>query len=297
MGFALAALVTTCIACEDEATGDGGGSVRFVVSGEGAAKEGYPFVKDGVEIRFVDGWSLAFERYLVSFGDIELASRGIEPVSSGLTFVADLHQGDPEVELFENLEARRWEQLGFSMVRASAASERLAGVAPEQADAFAASGAVYEMAGTATHPDKGEIRFDWRFDIPARNRSCTNGADGTDGVIVRDNATSQVEITFHVDHVFWDTLGSEIAVLRFDAIWGADKDQDGVVTLDELAAQRIAAPTDPSGAPLLDESSGPLVYNPGSIPLPDRNLLEFMNVSASSQVHVNGLGLCSLQAL
>ncbi|HSO00666.1 MAG TPA: hypothetical protein VLS89_20380, partial [Candidatus Nanopelagicales bacterium] len=109
--------------------------------------------------------------------------------------------------------------------------------------------------------------------------------------------TTDAEITFHVDHVFWDTLGAEQSRLRFDPMWGANKNRDLVIDLDELAAQRLADLTDPEGQPLLDEAGQPLVYNPGSIPLPDKNLLEFVLVSAASQAHLNGLGLCSVQAL
>jgi hypothetical protein len=54
---------------------------------------------------------------------------------------------------------------------------------------------------------------------------------------------------------------------------------------------------DPDGEPLLDEEGEPLVYDPGAIPLADKNLREFLLAASASQAHLNGLGLCSVQRL
>lgn len=105
------------------------------------------------------------------------------------------------------------------------------------------------------------------------------------------------ELTCHVDDLFWDTLGAEQARLRFDPIWGADRDRDGFVDLDELAQQRLADLQDPDRAPLLDEDGVPLVYDPGAVPLADKNLREFLVAASASQAHLDGLGLCSVQRL
>jgi hypothetical protein len=37
------------------------------------------------------------------------------------------------------------------------------------------------------------------------------------------------------------------------------------------------------------------VYDPGSLPLPDKNLYEYVLVSMASMAHLNGLGLCSVE--
>ena len=51
--------------------------------------------RQGVEIQFGDGWSIAFRKYLVSFGDIEVAGLDGEVGSaSGARYVADLHAGE-----------------------------------------------------------------------------------------------------------------------------------------------------------------------------------------------------------
>lgn len=277
---------------------DGTGTLRVRVSGEGAAKEGYPYVKQGVEIRFVDGWSIEFRKYLVSFGDIEIRGQDGELGSaSGRRYVADLHTGDPVAEEIEGLAPRRWESVSFSVLPAGEDSAPIGGATAEDAALMAAGGFAYYLDAIATHPERGSFEARWGLANPTRNRNCTNGLDGTDGVIVRPSATTDAEITFHVDHAFWDTLGAEQSRLRFDPMWGANRGGDALIELDELAQQRLADLTDPEGQPLLDEAGQPLVYNPGSIPLPDKNLREFVLISAASQAHLNGLGLCSVQAL
>jgi hypothetical protein len=286
-----------CAACGDDAIGEGGALV-VRASGEASAKQGYPYERDGVEFRFVDGWTLVFDRYLVSFGDIEVATRDGETGSaSGRRFIADLKQGDPVVEEVGDLEPRRWDSLSFSVLNADASSELVGQVRGEDADRMRADGLSYLVEGVATHPEKGSLRFSFAQQNATRNRNCTNGLDGTDGVIVRENATTEAELTFHVDHLFWDTLGAEQARLRFDPIWGADRNRDGFVDLEELAQQRLADLQDPDGEPLLDEEGEPLVYDPGAIPLADKNLREFLLAASASQAHLNGLGLCSVQRL
>ncbi len=285
------------VACGDDAS-SGGGTLVVRVSGEEAAKQGYPMQRDGQTYEFVDGWTLVFDRYVVSFGDIEVATQdGSVGSDAGLRYVVDLKLGDPAVETIEALEARRWDAIGFSVLSADADSVVVGQVRDEDLARMRDEGLTYLVEGVATHPEKGELRFSLPMVNPTRNRNCTNGVDGTDGVVVRESATTEAEITFHVEHLFWDTLGAEQARLRFDPIWGADRDGDGVVVLDDLAAQRLADLRDPSGEPLLDEQGAPLVYDPGSIPLPDKNLREFVLATTASQAHLNGTGLCSTQRL
>ncbi|EYF01663.1 hypothetical protein [Chondromyces apiculatus] len=296
-GVGMLLLACGAAACGGEEDG-GTGSLRVRVSGEGAARDGYPYVEQGVEIRFGDGWSIAFRKYLVSFGDIEVAGLDGEVGSaSGARYVADLHTGDPTAEEIEGLAARRWDSVSFSVVEAGEESVALEGVSGEDLSLMKAGGFTFYIDGEATHAERGRFDFTWGIVNPTRNRNCTNGLDGTDGVIVRPSATTEAELTFHVDHLFWDTLGAEQSQLRFDPMWGANKDGDTTITFQELAGQRLADLTDPEGEPLRDEAGQALVYNPGSIPLPDKNLQEFVRVSAASQAHLNGLGLCSVQAL
>jgi hypothetical protein len=291
---ALASLVVSGLACSNSGSVDGSGAVRVRTSGEGAAKVGYPYDRQGVEIAFIDGWELRFEKVLVSVREIELTAEGDSVASEG-SWVVDLHLGDPPLEEFTELAARRWDGFGFVIDAPNEESALGEGVDPVDADRMANEGLSYVIEGSASHPERGSVTFSWGLPIAVRHRNCTNGVDGTSGLVVRENSTTDAEITIHLDHMFWDTLGTEVASLRFDPIWGADVDEDGEVTLDELRAQRLSSLTDPSGATLTDEEGSPLVYDPGSLPLPDKNLYEYVLVSMASMAHLNGLGLCSVE--
>jgi hypothetical protein len=293
--WALAGLVALGAACGDSGT-EGSGIARVRVSGEGAAKSGYPYDRQGVQIAFADGWTLEFEKVLVSLSELELAA-GEDSVASDRSWVVDLHLGDPELEELADLAPQRWESFGFVIAPPTATSEPGDGVASADLERMIGEGLGYLVVGSATHPDRGTITFEWGLPIAVRHRNCTNGVDGTAGIVVRENSATDAEITVHMDHIFWDTLGTEKAQLRFDPIWGADVDENGEVTTEELSAQRISALTDPKGAPLLDEEGAPLVYDPGSLPLPDKNLYEFILLSTASMAHLNGLGLCSVERL
>lgn len=285
----------SAVGCGDSVT-EGSGIARVRASGEGAAKSGYPYDRQGVQIAFVDGWTLEFEKVLVSLSELELAA-GEDRVASDRSWVVDLHLGDPELEELADLAPQRWDSFGFVIAPPTSASEPGDGVVAGDVERMVEEGLGYLVAGSATHPDRGTVSFEWGLPIAVRHRNCTNGLDGTSGIVVRENSATEAEITVHMDHMFWDTLGTEKAQLRFDPIWGADADEDGQVTTEELAAQRISALTDPMGEPLTDENGEPLVYDPGSLPLPDKNLYEFVLLSMASMAHLNGLGLCSVERL
>lgn len=275
---------------------DGGiGSVAVRVSGEGAAKVGYPYVKNGAEISFADGWSLRFTKYLVSVGQFSLAAADdTEAFTSNEVFVTDLHVADPVLMTFDGLQARRWERFGFRVVAPSADAKAIGPVLPEDLERMQREGLNYWIEGVAEKAGRS-VSFAWGLRNPTRATNCTNGVDNTEGLVVRNNATTETEITFHLDHLFWDSLGTEVARLRFDAIAAAAKDD--VVTLADLETQALADLRDADGEPLLDGAGKRVVYNPGSVPLPAQNLQAFMLAASAGQAHLNGLGLCTISRM
>ncbi|WP_437605387.1 hypothetical protein WMF20_30240 [Sorangium sp. So ce834] len=281
--------------------GDGGsaseeGSLALRVSGEDAAKKGYPVLKNGRELAFVDGWTVTFDKFIVSLGDIELrGADGASAFKDESIYVADLHRGDPTIAVFEGLEARRWERFSLKTLPATPDAVNLNGVSQDDVERMASNGYNYWIEGAATKGGEA-YTFSWGLVNPTRNSNCTNGLDGTDGFVVKSHATTEAEITVHVDHTFWDTLGSEVADLRFDAI-AAAAGADGHIDFEELDAQRLSDLKGLGGGPLLDESGAPIVYNPGSIPLEARTLKHFVLAASASQAHINGLGLCTVSAL
>jgi hypothetical protein len=293
--FVLAAgLATLAAACE--ADGVGTGTFELRVSGEAAAKTGFPYTRDGMSVGLVDGWTVRFTRFVVSLGEIRLrTSGGEEAFASAQNQVADLVQGDPTVLTVSGLAARRWDRFGFNIVPVGANPKVLNDVPGAEIEAMRAAGANYLVQGSA-EKDGARYTFRWLVKAPTRNSSCTNGVDNTDGFVVRNNATTTGEITIHIDHMFWDTLGTERSRLRFEAI-AAAAGEDRVVTWDALATQRLAELRGVDGMRLRDETGAPLVYNPGAVPLPASNLQEFIAASMASMGHVNGTGLCTVNRL
>lgn len=275
---------------------DGQGAVAIRVSGEGAAKQGYPFVKNGAEIAFADGWTLRFSKYLASVGELRLTSADdTVAFESKAVYVMDLHLGDPTIATFEGLPARRWERFGFRVVPPPPDAIKVGTVADEDLERMRREGYNYWLEGTAEKGGKA-YSFAWGLANPTRATNCTSGIDGTEGIVVRKSTTTEAEITFHLDHLFWDTLGTERNNLRFDAIAAASTD-DTVIAWEELASQSLADLRGLDGGPLVDAGGKPVVYNPGSVPLPAQTLQAFMLATAAGQAHLNGLGLCTISRL
>lgn len=297
MGILVALISAFSIGCGSEPTDTTGtGALAIRITGEDAAKTGFPVQEEGESIEFADGWTVQFSKFLIAFGAIDVrGADGATGVTSTDRFVADLHAGDATLPEFEGLAARRWERFTYEISAPDATAKKLGTVADSDVQAMIDGKFNYWVEGTATKGNES-IGFTWGLTNPTKNANCTNGLDDTEGVVIRANATTEAEITIHVEHLFWDTLGSENASLRFDAlaaVAGADKK----VTTDEVATQMLANLKDASGMPLLDGAGMPVVYNPGSVPLKTQDLLSFMQASGASMAHLNGEGLCTINGL
>ncbi len=268
----------------------GEGTIALRVSGEEAATNGIPASE------LADGWSVHFDRYLVGLGAVEIASAdGERGASSATIHVVDLSRGDAELDELGPLGARRWDSFSFEVRAPEDEDEVELGEGVGEADLarLRAGDYAYWIEGTASL-DARTVSFAWGLHNPSRNRECTNGEDGTSGVVVRNNSVVTAEITMHLEHMFWDTLGSEQTEQRFAAI-AAMADAQGVIDFDALAEQRLADLRDEDGNTLLDEAGRPLVYNPGSAP--ESDLRGFILAATRTQAHFGGEGLCTIEPL
>jgi hypothetical protein len=296
-GFLVGLACVWCVGCGSEPTeSTGTGALAIRITGEDAAKTGFPVEEEGESITFADGWTVQFSKFLIAFGAIDVkGADGTSGFTSTDKYVADLHAGDPSLPIIENLAARRWERFSYEISAPDVMAKPVGNVAAADIQTMATGKFNYWIEGTAT---KGadSITFAWGLSNPTKNADCTNGLDNTDGVVIRSNATTEAEITIHVEHLFWDTLGSENASLRFDAlaaVAGADKD----LTTEEIATQTLANLKDASGMPLKDGNGSPVIYNPGSVPLASQDLWAFIQASGASMAHLNGEGLCTISGL
>lgn len=267
----------------------GSGALYVSVSGEEAALTGYPAGSGASEIAFADGWTLAFDKVLVSLTDFELktadgddAALEVEPV------VADLHQGEPELWELEELPAQRWDRVGFRYAPPTAKSRKANAI--EAADLERMTDEGYSLYIEATAEKDGRsVALAWGFPFSVQHTHCVS-EDGTDGVVVANNARNTAQITVHLDHLFFDSYASDDAQLRFDPM-AAVAPASEPLTLPDLAQQdNLSDMKGPDGEPL------ELAYDPGSSfdPRP-RDLEQYVIAAATTTGHWNGEGHCNYE--
>ena len=236
-------LATALAACGDDLAD---GTVTVRIYGEDFIEESIP------ADTFVDGWSVTFDQFLVSLGDISGSADHDDATFAAPSFqVYDLAQssGGNGVEV-ATLAAPGGVYDHFGYV-----------IAPD------ASGTSIRVVGTATKGDQTRT-FDWAFSPRVTHSHCDIEEE-----IDSDQAT--VEITIHGDHLFYDDAVSEEPRVAFQLIADADRDGDGAVTLDELAATDITTQEH---------------YGVGSLDI--RDLRAFVTHQVGTVGHINGEGHC-----
>lgn len=260
---------------EDVGTGD----VTFSVYGE-------DFIERGIDAsEFADGWAVTFSKFLIGIGDISVADtnavRGGRLTGSQ---VVDLVEPGPhELGQLVNLEARAWNDVSYSILPVDARTERHSSASPDDVALARQAGASIYVEGTAVKGSDVKT-FAWAFTHGTRYTECVqvDGRRVTPGIVVTNGGTEAVELTIHGDHLFYDDLVSEDAVLRFEPIAAADADSDGDVTLEELAA-----------VPLVSIPEG--TYGTGNADIDD--LGAFVRALTTSLGHFRGEGHCTSSAL
>lgn len=197
---------------------------------------GEDFIEAGIPAdSFADSGAVTFTRFLVTFGDVVVA--GGDGAAGGTVagpLVFDLQQPGPHaVATLSDLAARRYEDIEVSVVPTT--SKAAAGNVDDDELALMVDGghSVY-VEGDITL-DGVAKNFAWGFDTATRFTNCEL-EDGSLGVIVPDGSAGEWQLTVHGDHLFYDDLASEDAVLRATAMVQADANDDGAVTREELAA-------------------------------------------------------------
>jgi hypothetical protein len=273
------------------------GSLKFDISGEDAAVSGFPVDDEGEVIALADGWTIVYSKVLIGVGNLSVkGADGVVGYESAARYVVDLHRGPAELATVEALEARRWEKVSFEILAPNAGATAGAGVAAADVERMVANGFNYWIEGTATK-DARTVTFAWGFRNATRNTDCTDGADGKAGVVVSQNSSTRAEFTVHLEHMFWTSLGSEQAELRFDPM-AAKADPEGHVTFEALATQSLDAPKDAEGKPIPSASgAGALAYDAQSDATDPKNLQEFVLAATATMAHLNGGGLCTITRL
>ncbi len=276
--------VLLAVACSDDGSASGGeGRVVFTTWGEDYIEDEIPASDDG---GFVDGWSVVYDKFLVNVGGIEIADGDeVGARKPGFTLFDQTAPGVKPVWTFEGLSAKAWPDVSFEIRRATGDSELGPDVSEADRDMMVEEGYSVYVAGTATNGDVTKT-FAWGFDRPTRYSSCRGEEDGVqrEGLIVKNNAEVDVQITIHGDHPFYDRLQESPSPaietsLRFDALAEADADDDGEVTLAELDAA------------VLDVTR----YDPS--PFEVTTYGDFVGELIRTIGHYRGEGECSISAL
>ena len=160
----------------------------------------------------------------------------------------------------------------------------------------------YDFTGAPTPQ-----HFKLAFTIPTDFINCVNPElqpAESRGVQAQAGVATQLQLTFHLDHPFWESL-EEDAPLRWDALAATGKNP---VTLDDLAvpfqpvkdAQGTPLPWRTCGPALAGErTTGVVTYDPNGVPVNPlggaaglANLRDFMAYNLSTFGHLNNDGLC-----
>ena len=273
---------------EDESAGEG--SLRVKISGEEAALSGYPVGSGDDEIAFSDGWTLEFEKVLVSLTDFTLrAADGDDADVEAGAVIADLHLGEPQLWAFEDVPARRWDRVGYRYAPPTARARKANDVDDADVTRMIDEGYSILIEATAKKNDQTvPLAFGFGFEVTMTR--CENGMDMTDGIVVANNAVNEAQVTVHLDHLFFDTFAVDDASLRFDPM-AAMAPTSGKLTLDDLAKQdNLSDLKGADGMPL------DLAYDPGSAfdPTP-KNLEDYVVSAATTTGHWNGEGHCTYE--
>jgi hypothetical protein len=260
------ALVAGCTA-----SSSGTGSAAFTAYGEDFIEKEIPAAT------FEDGWTVRFTRFLVVVRAVQIEGAG---TMSGSRLFDLVKPGPKPVVSFDEVPAQHYERVSFQIGPISADTE---GEAADKA-LMSKDGLSVYVEG---HMTKGESskRFAWGFTTNTLYDRCASEVAGkeTAGVVVKNGGREEVELTIHGDHFFYDDLASAKAKVRGDNIAGADADQDGIVTLEELSKVK-----------LVNLENG--AYGTGS--LPDiYDLRAFVTALSRTLGHYRGEGECAVTRL
>lgn len=220
---------------------------------------------------FVDGWTLTYESFLVSVGEVRLAGQGAGVGAEDAQFrIFDLARpsGGAGFRVTEaTVPAGAYDDLGYAIAPSADA------VAGDASDAdvqrMRDGGLSIYVAGRAERA--GVVKtFAWGFTTATRYEGCRSTA------VVGDGGAATSQITVHGDHLFYDDLFASAPDVTFDLFAAADADGDGEITRAELEAVDIR--------PLANYQVGNLIEI--------TDLWRFVAQQTTTIGHIDGEGHC-----
>jgi hypothetical protein len=204
------------------------GNVTFTTWGESFIEQKIPAET------FADGWEIKYSKFFVTIEEITVANHdGKVAAKQSTPKLFDVHKAGPvNIETFSSLDPEEWDAVSYAIGPSSAVVS--GNVDAADVDFMKEHGYSIYLEATVT---KGAVTksYKWGFSTDTLYQQCQH-ADYGKGLTVPSGGSLDVQLTIHGDHLYYDDLQSSQAKVRFDAIAGADKDNDGEITLEELDA-------------------------------------------------------------
>ncbi len=310
----LLSVLPLSLACGDDGPITGDGALTVLLEPEDALIEGLEAGAGADDIQ--DGWSVTFDRYLITVGaiDVHLSTDEAVEAEGEDIWVADLSRlpatGLPLWQV-DGLTAGRWEFF-YTTPGAADGSAPHDSVAVPDHDAMIAGDWTYLIDATMTHPtgqscppaslavpgervangntnargeacyDNPTIEFEWGLTAETTFGPCV--VDEIPGFAMPEGGSQTVAATIHGDHIFFNGFpeGDEGGARRY-AQWIADSDLnlDGTVTREELEALM------PSDLAEIDER-----YAIGAPPVELTSMWAYLVGQLKTQGHFQGEGEC-----
>jgi hypothetical protein len=267
------------------------GAVRVTASAGTEAREGRISPEETA-----DGWIVRFDSAVLAITEVRF--RSMDGQDAAVPFqaaAAELVPLPQELAVLEEVPAQRWDRVGYRLGPPPEDVRNL-GVAQQTLDRMVREGWSAYYAGSLQPPDgttDGDgnpvpsISFEYGFPVDVTYDFCINGLDRTDGIVVPPSSTVEVELTWHLTHLFFDSF-AEAASLRvepFAARWSGT----GPLTVDDLDVS-LASLSGVDGSLLRDDQGNPVVFVPGATAV--ETLREFLLETRPG--HFNGLeGFCN----
>ncbi|MFO0723942.1 MAG: hypothetical protein U1E65_09185 [Myxococcota bacterium] len=268
--------------------GPGTGTASFTTWGEDFVERQIP-PDPGGEAGFVDGWTLRYQKFLVTFHALEIADSDgtLGARFEGSVLVDNTKPGRKELVRFSDVEARAFDSVSYEIKPATPSSTLLGATEADRAMMVEHGYSIY-LAGAATKTGTaGQAitkTFHLGFALGTKYSACQQPAESGHaivGIVVTDGGSDVSELTTHGDHPYYDRLKASPdpaiqTVLRFDEKAAADADGDGELTMEELDQARIDVRK----------------YDPSGFDAP--NLGAFMRALARTIGHFRGEGECQI---
>ena len=195
-----------------------------------------------------DGWTVTYERFLVSMTAVTIASSetSVVTASAGPQIFDAATAGPHPLLTGLNRGAKQWDDFSFQVAPAIADEEAPitlgSGVTEADSEVMTKGGFSIYVQGKAV---KGAVTktMKWGFTTDTTFAGCEAEQDRVlvKGIVIFPQASEVVDLVFRGDVLLSDDLGAPGMGLRFGAIAAADADADGEVTLDELTATPLDA--------------------------------------------------------